>query len=221
MENWMHRAAAFELLSLAFLPPSREVAEALVAGEFADACSEALGGLGIDAPSRSETLGPLSEYERRDADAVYHELRCEHMHLFVGEREAAVTPYVGVWAAQQRGQQGLLFVGKESVAIEHFMRDHGAVKNLAAGQSNDPMDHVGTICEFLKYLCLVNAKAVQAPEGIVVAENDYDEFVQCHFIDYVIWCSSRVHELARIPFYESMALMLAAVCAAQPVGRGV
>lgn len=42
-ERWMHRASAFELLSLAFLLPSRSLAEAVATGEYAEAAGEAFG----------------------------------------------------------------------------------------------------------------------------------------------------------------------------------
>lgn len=212
-EEWMYGATAFELLSLAFLLPTKDTAEALVAGEFADACEEVSGALQCPAPDRNEIASCLSDYEGKDAEEVFHALRKEYTFLFVGEREPRVTPFVGVWAAQERGQKGLLFVSKESVDIERFMRDRGVVKNLAAGQVNDPVDHIGTVCEFLKYLCLVNAKAIQAPEGAAVEEGDYETFVCEHVSSYVRWFSNQVFEQARCPFYTAMALFLKQVLA--------
>lgn len=208
MENWMCKATAWELLSLAFLPPSREASEALAAGEFAEACGECLEALAVDG---ERALGLLEGYSGVDADAAYHELRREHMHLFVGEREPLVTPYVGVRAAQARGQRGLLFVGRESMAIERFMRERGVAKDLAAGQSNDPVDHLGTVCEFLKFLCLVNARAVAVPEGFEIAEGDYEAFLRDHFAEYAAWCSAELVEKARTPFYQAMGIMLGLV----------
>ena len=211
-EEWMYGATAFELLSLAFLLPTKDMAEALVAGEFADACEEVLGALKCALSDVDEISSSLSDYEGNDAQEVFHALRKEYTYLFVGEREPRITPFVGVWAAQERGQKGLLFVSKESVEIEHFMRDRGVAKNLAAGQANDPVDHIGTVCEFMKYLCLVNAKAIQAPEGVVIEEGDYETFFREHVASYASWFSDQVLEQARCPFYEAMALFLKQVC---------
>lgn len=211
-EEWMYRATAFELLSLAFLLPTKDTAEALVAGEFADACEEALGALECGPSEIDEIASLLSDYDGREAEEVFHALRKEYTYLFVGEREPRVTPFVGVWAAQERGQKGLLFVGKESVEIEHFMRDRGVAKNLAAGHVNDPVDHIGTVCEFLKYLCLVNAKAIQAPEGVAVDEGDYETFVREYVASYARWFSDQVLDQARCPFYKAMALFMKQMC---------
>ncbi len=211
-EEWMYEATAFELLSLAFLLPTKEAADALVSGEFADACEEVLGALECGSFEMGEIATLLSDYDSGDAEDVFHALRKEYTYLFVGEREPLITPFVGVWAAQERGQKGLLFVSKESVEIERFMRDRGVAKNLEAGQVNDPVDHVGTICEFLKYLCLANAKAIKVSEGGVVEEGDYETFVCEHFASYARWFSDRVFEQARCPFYKAMALFLKQVC---------
>ncbi|WP_180326657.1 TorD/DmsD family molecular chaperone [Raoultibacter phocaeensis] len=210
-DEWMYGATAFELLSLAFLLPTKDTAEALVAGEFADACEEVLVALECESAARDEITSFLSGYGGKDAEEVFHVLRTEYTYLFVGEREPRVTPFIGVWAAHERGQKGLLFVNKESVEIEHFMRDRGVTKNLAAGQVNDPVDHIGTVFEFVKYLCLVNAKAIQAPENVAIEEGDYETFV-CEYVSfYARWFADQVFEQARCPFYKAMALFLGQV----------
>ncbi len=219
LQTWLCRAAAFELLSMAFLPPSHEAACSLVDGGYADACAEAfLGFEGADSAAVDRALQRLSRYAGADEDAIYHELRCEYTRLFVGEGKPLVTPYVGVWAAEERGRRGLLFLGEESMAIERFMRRCGVAKNLSLGQANDPVDHIGTVCEFLKYLCLVNAQAVQVPEGFVVEESDCEAFVRDHFADYAAWCASRICEKSRTPFYKAMASLLSSVCGANSFG---
>lgn len=212
LRDWMYQAAAYELLALAFLPPSRELSDALTLGEFADACEETLKALKCTNVDVAWTTSFLSEYEKKESEVVFHELRKEYTYLFVGEREPLVTPFVGIWSAQQRGQKGLYFVGKESIEIEHFMRRCGVAKNLKAGHSNDPVDHVGTICEFLKFLCLINAQAIQIPEETNVKVDDFEIFLSEHFTSYAEWCSAQVYEKARCPFYKAMGLLLGAIC---------
>jgi len=208
LQEWMLRATAFELLALMYLTPTKESAEALATGDFSDACDEVLQAMGCDQSERGRVTDPLASYAGQDADKVFHELRHEHTHLFVGERFPLITPYAGVWAAEQKGQKGLLFVGRESMDIERFMRRCGVAKNLEAGQANDPVDHVGTMCEFLKYLCLLNAQAVQAPSGAQVEDGDFETFLKDYFQSYARWLSQRSLELARIPFFQASAQFL-------------
>ncbi len=207
-EAWMHRAAAWELLSLAFLLPTRETAEVLVAGEYAAACDEVFGSLESDPELLAKACALLSEHEGADAEETFHKLRHEHTHLFIGEKFPPATPFVGVRAAEKRGQKGMLFVGRETIDIEHFMLRCGVAKDLAAGHVNDPVDHVGTVCEFLKFLCLVNARAVAAPPNAQIAEGDYDEFVAKHFAEYAEWLSGKLAELARTPFHQAGGILL-------------
>ncbi len=211
-QTWMCRAAAFELLSLVFLPPSREAARALTAGEFSDACGEALSGMGCAPGAVGEVVDGLAPCAGGDAEETYHAIRREHTRLFVGEREPLVTPFLGVWDAQRRGQRGLLFVGEKSMETERFMRRCGVGKDLAAGQANDPVDHVGTLCEFGKFLCLVNARAVQPAEGACIEPGDFERFFSGFFEPYARWCAERVRALSACPFYRAMARMLDCVC---------
>lgn len=208
--TWMQRATFYELLSLGFLMPSRQLAEALTSGEFAEAAEEVLKSLEVSKELGEQAASLLDSYHGRDTDEVYHEVLRDSTRLFVGEREPLITPYAGVHAAQERGQQGLLFVGKESMAIERFMKVHGVTKDLQAGQANDPLDHVGTVCEFLKYLCLVNAQAVVPVEGATIAEEDFEIFYRDLWGDYPMWCAGELLDKAKSDFYRGMANMLKA-----------
>lgn len=216
MENkqttWMNRAALYELLSLGFLVPTKQTAEVLSSGEFAAAVSEVLEALDISPELREAVECNVVLYKDRNVEEIYHEVLRDSTRLFVGEREPLITPYAGVHAAHERGQQGLLFVGKESMEIERFMKARGIAKDLQAGQSNDPLDHVGTVCEFLKYLCLVNAQAVVPVEGAIVAEEDFEIFWQDLWGEYPAWCAEETLHQANSNFYRALAIMLKAAC---------
>ena len=201
-EAWMNRAAMLELLSMGLLVPTADLAEALVSGEYVEACGELLLACGMPA---GRLLEGVAAYEGRDLGETLSEVRRDHTRFFSNAPEPLVTPYVGVWAARRRGQKGLLFVGRESMAIERFMRRCGVAKDLAAGQSNDPVDHIGTVCEFMKYLCLVNARAIAPAAGSEVREDDFEVFHLEHFRDYAIWCASEIRKNDPSPFYAFVA----------------
>ncbi len=207
-QRQMACAAWFELMSLGFLKPERVVAEALCSGEYAEACREAGAALGVPEKAASALDGLLAPYAGADAEEVYHQVLREYTRLFVGEREPLVTPFAGVRAAQARGQRGLLFVGPESMAVERFMRRCGVAKDVAAGQSNDPVDHIGTMCEFCTFLCLVSARAVVPAKGAHVEADDFDRFMADHFAPYAAWCAAQIRDLSGVPFYRALAEML-------------
>lgn len=208
-ERWMHRASAFELLSLAFLLPSRPLAEAVATGEYAEAAGEAFGLAAPGDERVTEAVAYLAAAADGDAQAALHALRREHTRLLVGEKEPPLTPYAGVWRAQQQGQQGLLFVSEASLAIERFMARCGVAKDLDAGQTNDPVDHIGTMAEFLQFLCLVKARAVQAPAGAAIGTDDFDTFLAEYFAPYATWLASELIAQTRSDFFKGAALLLA------------
>lgn len=211
-EQGMVRAAAFELLSLMFLLPDAKLAEALASGEFAAACDEVAAALVEPSDQVADvSSGMFSGYAGREAEGVLHEVRAEYTRLFVGEKLPAITPFVGVWAAQQQGQDALLFVSKQSLEIERLMHRCGVAKDIAGGQSNDPLDHFGTMCEFAKYLDLVAAGAVSVPEGFEVTAQDAETFMEEHFRPYASWLVGALREHARRPFYEDAAGFLSIV----------
>lgn len=210
-ENWMALSTAYELLSLGLLLPTKETAQALISGEFGAACSEVCSCLQIDHLQTEKMLSNLSEYRNEDYGQVFHEIRCEYTRLFVGEKKPLITPYLGIWEAEEKGTNGLLFVSPGSVEIEHFMRERGVAKDIDAGQANTPVDHIGTVCEFMQYLCLVNACALEVPDSFEIKPDDYEEFFVNYFAPYASWLIDQILSISRSSFYKAMALLLTCV----------
>lgn len=204
-DAWHARAELYELAALGLLPTTAAFAEALASGAYAEACGEAAAEAGLQG---GPEVSLLAQYADGDPAAVFHELRRERTRLFVGERKPLITPYAGVRQAEAQGQRPVLMVGKESMAIERFMRRCGVAKDLAAGNTNDPIDHVGTMCEFMQYLCLVAARAIEPPAGAEVSEADAVAFREEHFAPYALWCAERLRAEARTPYYRFLPSLL-------------
>lgn len=207
-QTWLNRATLYEVLSLAFLPTTPVVAGALVAGEFAEACAEVALANGLSDGVRSSMGAALGSYRGASSEAVFHALRQEYTRLFVGTREPLITPYAGVRAANARGRRGLLFVGTESMAIERTMRACGIAH--AQGAPNEPLDHMGSLCEFMSYLCLACAGSVALPESAGDPVEVYRAFYEEHFAPFARWFAPEVASLSGCTFYQAMASMLEA-----------
>ena len=78
LDRWSYRASGYELASLCFLLPRQEVGDALVSGEFADACREVADALGCSDSRVLDAIAEMVVYEGRDAEAVLHEVRCDY-----------------------------------------------------------------------------------------------------------------------------------------------
>jgi TorA maturation chaperone TorD len=204
-QAWINKAALYELCAHAFLLTTKELTDALVSGEYAEALVEIGQANALDNAILKETAGEIDRYRGRDSDELFHELRTEYTHLYVGAPEPAVPPFAGVWWAREVGVEPLLFVNKESMAVERFMRSCGIGQPEG---TNEPLDHVGSELEFLQYLCLLRAEAVKAPEAVETPERAYEDFYATHFSDWIRKFAHATDEASRVSFYRSVARVL-------------
>ncbi|MDR1422507.1 MAG: molecular chaperone TorD family protein [Coriobacteriales bacterium] len=204
-QQWINRAALYEILALSFLLTRRELAQALVNGEYAEACAEIASANGLDAQMIAQVVDELAIYQGREADEVFHELRQEYTHLFIGAPRPVISPFAGIWYAEEIGVEPLLFVNKKSMAIERFMRCCGVGQ---PAKTNDPLDHIGSMLEFLQYLSLLRAEVLVPPEDIEIPANAYEDFYGEHFIDFAHTFAAATIRGSRMPFFAAMARVL-------------
>jgi TorA maturation chaperone TorD len=204
----MSRAALFEIEALAFLSTRQELAEALASGEYAEALAEIAEANGLDAHASALAVEELAAYRGSSPAALFHELRIEHTHLFVGAPTPAVSPFAGIWFAREQGVEPLLFVNKESMDVERFLRSCGIGRPQG---TNEPLDHIGTELEFLHYLCLLRAGTAAAPEGAAIPSDAYEHFYRTHFIGFAHKLAAATVKESRIPFYRAVARILSAL----------
>lgn len=171
------KADLYELLSMAFRTPTIELAELLSSGEYAAVLEEVLVECGFGSGVSSELGSVLSSYRELQPESLFHELRIGHTRLFVNAPKPIVSPYAGIWYAKEVGIDPVLFVNKESMAVERAMRACGIGRREGA---NDPLDHIATELEFLSYLCLVEAGAI---DGSTCPGGAYGSF----YVDRFIW----------------------------------
>jgi TorA maturation chaperone TorD len=205
---WVARSALYEILALALRYPTDTLTDALSSGEFAEALAEIMLLNQLDAAAASAAAAELVQYQGQSADELLHALRREHTYLYVGAPSPAVSPYAGVWWAQAAGVEPLLFVNKESMAVERFMR------NCGIGQpkgTNEPLDHIATECEFLHYLALVNAQVAKPQDDVCISQTAFSDFYATHFKDFAQKFANATIEHSRIAFYKGIAQVLAAL----------
>lgn len=201
---WLAKASLYEILAQSFLYATRELAKAVADGEYAEALREILSLNECFVPDEVIDEG-LLPYRDRSSDEVFHELRREYTRVFIGRKEPIVSPYGGTWYALEKGTPPLLFVGKESMAVERFMRRCGVVQPK---NTNEPLDHIASELEFLQYLCLLKAEAVASPEGVNILGTDYADFYNQHFRWVAELFSRGIIEECRAPFFVAAAKVL-------------
>jgi TorA maturation chaperone TorD len=214
-QEWLNRAALYEILAMGFLATSHQLAEALASGEYAEAMGEITAANGLNDRAVIEAVNRLTAYfDGTSAEDLFHVLRVEYTFLFVGAPEPTVSPYAGVWWAREAGVEALLFVNKESMAVERFMRSCGIGQPEG---TNEPLDHIGTELEFLQYLCML-AAGVAEPDALVEKPEGgwpavYNRFVEEHVQTWMPKFGIAVAQHTHEPFYRATADLLLKVLA--------
>ena len=217
-DEWALRASVLEFLAFSLRYPTRELSDVVALGEWADAAAEIAAVVGADEPALVRGLQELRG-EGCDSKALLQGLRAEATRLFVGPPEPAVSPYEGIWRADDDGVDGLLFVNPYSVSVEHFM----ACCALGRPEgTNEPLDHVATELELLQHLASLAAGIIEPPQGAVSAESypggspedAYLRFFEEHALAWMPLFAQRLLQKASHPFYGCVAQLVAAALAA-------
>lgn len=202
--DWLDRAVLYELLSMGLLLPTNQLAEVLSNGDYASALGASIKARGFE--SFDETT--LETYRNSDVEEVFHRIRREYTRLFAMPKNVLVSPYAGVWHAEKVGVQPVLFVNKESMGVERFMKSCGLE---AREGKNEPFDHIGTEFEFLNYLCLRRSGFMAASGSDDAPENAYEVFYEQHIAPWVGDFAKALAEHAEEPLYRVLADVLCAL----------
>jgi TorA maturation chaperone TorD len=208
-QDWLYKAALYEILAKGYLVPTRGLVEILVRGEYAEALGEIAEKNGLDPSVSATAVKDLAIYGcEENTEELFHLMRAEYTALFVGSPKPIVSPYAGVWAAKGQGTEPLLFVNEEALAIERFMRSCGIGRPKG---TNEPLDHIASLLEFLQCLCLVRAGVAILPTGAKMPKNAYETFYATHFSAFSKKLATATIEAARIPYYRAVSQILAAI----------
>ena len=197
-------AALFELLSLGFKCPEKELADALAHGDYEETCRDLLLALGVVDSYDGAFCENRNWAEGRSSEEVLHGLRVEYTHLFTGLPDPVASPYAGVWWAHRQGVEPLLFVNERSMGVERFMRSCGIGRPEG---KNEPLDHIATMLEFMQYISLVNSGDVPSCD-VVIDEETLNWFVEAYLSDWLLAFCNAVKKGSRLPFYVIQATML-------------
>lgn len=194
----------FRLFSVAFKPPTSDLANVVVSGVLSKAMADTWRALGLDSEKVDAFVSVLDGYRGDDAEGTLHELRREHTRLFLGN-PPLVENSEGPWRKKAEGKIGVdLMVNSYSLEIQEFMRQCGAVK--AKGR-NDCIDYIEVECEFAAMLA-------EQPRYLVDLGKDpldlLDSFMDEHLKKWVPGFCVEVAEKTRLPYYRELCRLMAA-----------
>lgn len=188
----------FRLLSVAFRPPTRGLAELVATGAIADDVRATWGALELDGASAEAFCAGLAGYAGRPADEVMHELRRENTRLFLGSRPL-VANSEGPWRKKAEGKEEVaLMVNSYSTEVADFMRYCGVVR---ADGYNDCVDYVENECDFAGLLS--DGPAYLAERGMDAVEL-LERFVGEHMKLWVPGFCADVLAATECPYYRAL-----------------
>lgn len=181
----------FTLLAIGFQQPTEQLAQGLADGSFSadlTACLDELGQRPQEIESR------LASYAGQDVEPVRRRLAVEHFALFVGSRQAAVSPYESVHRQQQAGQPVMIMVTGAARDAEAAYQRFGL-----ATIRNEPADHIATMLEFIAMLL-----GLDRPD----ADAEALSFARRHFDGWLMRFTEQLNAATQEDFYLAVCGVL-------------
>lgn len=187
----------YSLLSMLLHLPTEEIAAGILDGSLAEDVLAIFEELGFS-DNRIETiktkLGALQRISGKDE--LLTEMRREYTRLFAHPKKPAIDIYETLFLFQpQEGQKDkpTLFISPAAMDAQRCYKQAGLVKSKEA---NEPEDHMATEMEFMAYLYMQKAKALNEDnqEGLAQRNEQIKEFSELHLrkwgIDFFDSCIS-------------------------------
>ncbi|MBR2836383.1 MAG: molecular chaperone TorD family protein [Coriobacteriales bacterium] len=211
--TWQMKATIWELLAVSLRYPDDTLAQALASGDWTQAALEIAGALNLSLPEEFTTYAQEAQELAKGEDGL-DILRGEATRMFISPYKPACSGYETMWRAEDDGVKPLLFVNKHAMAVERFYRSCGL---KGAEGTNDPLDHIGSECEFMQFLACLAAGA-QRPEGVPADEDfpggspaaAYYAFKSQHIDKWVPRFSAKMLKESRTPFFKATSILLTA-----------
>lgn len=215
-KQWELRAAATEFLAFSLSYPAPAHAEMLVNGQWLEAANDMASELHAPWSGsgwENELATGIDGLPTADSDALLRSLRAEATRLFVGAPNPLVSPYEGIWRAEEDGVKGLLFVNPHSMDVERFVKACGLGRPTG---TNEPLDHVVTELELLSHLASC-ASENDTSEAIMPADIPegspglaYRRFFREHPVTWLHSFAIELGRKTRLQYYRAVAALLEA-----------
>lgn len=197
----------FRLFSVAFQPPTAELASLVTSGNLQTSVAEVWAALELDAGATDAFEKGLAGYIGRPAGEVLHELRQDSTRMFLTDRPL-IENSEGPWRKKSEGIEVVaLMVNSYSTEVSDFMRYCGVVK---ADGYNDCVDFIENECDFAGFLA-------DGPEYLAEHDMDatdlLDRFMDEHMKKWVPGFCADVERECETPYYRALCQLMRAFMA--------
>ncbi|ANE22014.1 hypothetical protein AAY81_01265 [Denitrobacterium detoxificans] len=193
----------FKLFSVAFQPPTVELAELLQSGALAADMRQTWLALELPEEAVDAFAQGLAEYEGADAQETLHAIRQDWSHLYLGN-PPLVSNSEGVWRKKSEGRSDVArMINSYSVQVADFMRECGVRRKE---KFNDCIDYIEEECDFCSFLA-------DEPQYLIDLGRDplalLQSFVDEHLAKWAPGFCADVQVNARSSYYRALATLMA------------
>jgi TorA maturation chaperone TorD len=198
----------YQLLAMFLHLPTEEMAAGILNGSFEEDVLANFEELNIAGP-RIETikvnLKALQE-GKTEAKELLTEMRVEFTRLFTHPKHPAVEIYETLFLFQpEEGDKGKpsLFISPAALDAERCYRQAGLARTK---EVNEPGDHMATEMEFMMYLYLQRAKALEEDNQRDIEQRNeaIKEFSEIHLQKWAIAFFERCSSVSSIKVYQTL-----------------
>ncbi len=213
----------YQLMAIALRYPTRELAEGLLEGSFADDAAACLEGLGIseeEADAVYDRLGAAVLADATDVEALHHRLRVEYTGLFLVPKREKIYIYESRYCYPKDAdpKQYNMFVSPCALHVEQCYKEAGVQvrKNL-----QEAPDHMATELEYVSYLyrklaeSLARERAEKEKTGVSAETKQellmwklrIDTFRQKHLSKWYDAFLADLQEKTQLETYKALAVL--------------
>ena len=211
--SWQLKATMWELLAVSLRYPDDNLLQAIGSGEWAQAAHEISKELGLTLPDEFEKEAEDAQGLAQATNGI-DVLRGEATRMFISPYKPACSGYETMWRSEDDHVKPLLMVNRYAMSVERFYRSCGL---KGAEGTNDPLDHIGSECEFMEFLAALAAGAAR-PDGVPADEQfpggspaaAYATFKAEHIDTWVPRFSAKMLVESRTPFFRATSMLLTA-----------
>jgi putative dimethyl sulfoxide reductase chaperone len=194
-----------QILAIALQLPTRELAEGLFNGSLAEDVVSIYQELGFSDETVQEMQNKFAEIKtsKTTKEELFTELRQEYTRLFTHPKKSEIEIYETLFRHIPEEGEGKpsLFISPAALDAERCYKKAGLVRSKDV---NEPGDHMATEMEFMMFLFLEKAKALQEDnqEEVARREAEIKEFSELHLQRWAQSFFEKMTTLSYSAFYR-------------------
>ncbi|MEA5025599.1 Chaperone protein TorD [bioreactor metagenome] len=197
----------YQILAMSLHLPNTEIAQGLLAGSMAEDIIAIFQELGFsdEATKKIETVLLAIQNSQSLTEELLSDLRQEYTRLFTHPKKPEIEIYetLFLYNPEESRIKPALFISPAAMHAEHCYEKAGLVPSK---EVNEPGDHMATEMEFMMFLHLEKAKALQADnqEELARREAEIQEFETLHLQKWAHSFFEKMASISHSDFYRAL-----------------